>query len=84
MPAFTQDSAGNSLLSKVIKYEDLDLELPAYLYSIGIDISEAPFPRFNKAKRSTDYRELYLPLTAALVKRKYTGTITKYGYEVIR
>ena len=83
LEAFTQDLNGHSLVSTILKFENLDVELPQFLESIGITISSDEIPHLNARQEQIAFAELYLPLTAAIIKKKYQTTIREYGYEVV-
>lgn len=80
LPAFTQTSRGEPLLSRVIRFENLAEELPEFLASIGIASPKDGIPFLNAATSTPNYRDLYSPATLRLVYRRYQRTIDRFGY----
>ncbi len=80
LPAFTEDGRGRPLVSDVLRFEALEMDLPPLLGRLGIDLDQGALPRLNASAPGPAISAYYLPLTRRLVRRKYRPTIERFGY----
>ena len=78
---YIKDDAGNILVDKVIRLEDIQKDLKPYLIALGLPgIKEAKLNHSNKHKKQTHYTRYYNPETREYVRELYQYDIINYGY----
>lgn len=83
MKYFIQDQAGNNLIDKVIKLEEINSQLPPLLISLGIPFEQKDIPHVSKRdkKLKPTYVKYYNAMMQSLVARRYDYEIGKYSYK---
>jgi len=78
---FIGDRTGSNMLVKdVLMFEHLTRDLPDYLGSIGIQVSEEDIPHLNASDNRNDYRKYYCEDTKRRVSDLYRYEIERFGY----
>jgi len=78
---YASDETGKLLVDKVIRLEDIDTELPAFLLKLGIPEAEKlHIPHIN-ARIKQHYAVYYTEAAREYVARMYKYDIEHYGYE---
>ena len=78
---YIKDDAGNILVDKVIRLEDIQKELRPFLMALGLpDVKQAKLNHSNKRKSSTHYTRYYNEETREYVRELYRYDIINYGY----
>ncbi len=78
---YIKDNAGNILVDKVIRLEDIQKELRPFLVALGLpDVKNAKLNHSNKRKGKQHYSSYYNEDTQALVRERYRYDIVNYGY----
>ena len=84
---FIKDEAGKILVDRVIRLEDIEMELPVLLGQLGIPTQEKlVIPHLNRNKyddsgNHSDYKAYYTTETRKYVERDYGYDIREYNYE---
>ena len=77
---FICDDEGNILVDNILRFENLQEELPTYLKSIGITIKPEDIPRLNSSK-TTSYKRFYDTETKQKVREIYRYEIERFNYD---
>lgn len=78
---FIKDKAGNILVDKVIRMEDVQKELRPFLAAMGLpNVKDAPLNHSNKGKVKIPYTAYYDEADKAYVAKLYRYDIINYGY----
>ncbi len=79
---FTYSDQGQCLVDCVLKYEDLQNQLPSVLEGIGISVKASDIPHLNASSNRKDYVEYYDSETRAIVEERYAYEIQQFGYSL--
>lgn len=78
---YIKDDAGNILVDKVIRLEDIQKELRPFLLALGLpDVKQAKLNHNNKRKNPAHYTRYYNEETREYVRERYRYDIINYGY----
>lgn len=79
---YASDSAGNMLVNKVIKLEDVDQELIPFLAGLGLPgIEDVSVPHVNKRAKLKHYTEYYTSEAQKHVEKLYKFDIREFHYK---
>ncbi|MBN1666887.1 MAG: sulfotransferase family 2 domain-containing protein [Anaerolineales bacterium] len=82
LKAFISDDQGRPLVDHFLRYEDLEMELPNYLETLGISIHPSDMPHLNVSLDRKPYLEWYNAYTQRHIANKYRYEIDKFGYQI--
>lgn len=78
---YIKDDAGNILVDKVIRLEDIQKELRPFLAALGLpDVENGRLNHSNKRKKKRHYARYYNEETREYVRELYQYDIINYGY----
>lgn len=78
---YIKDDAGNILVDKVIRLEDIQKELIPFLKAMGLpEVERLKLNHSNKRKKSVHYTKYYTDKTREHVQELYRYDIVNYGY----
>lgn len=72
---------GNIIIDRVIRYENLDSELPDVLNDLGIEEVKTVMPHFRQTRMVGDYKHYYSIEMKAIVNYLYREDFKRLGYE---
>lgn len=72
---------GNIIIDRVIRYENLDSELPDVLNDLGIEEVKTVMPHFRQTRMVGDYIHYYSIEMRAIVNYLYREDFKRLGYE---
>jgi len=79
---FASDGAGNMLVNKVIRLEDIDRELMPFLAEIGLPgIEKINVPHVNRRTKLVHYTEYYTSEAEKHVEKLYEFDIREFHYK---
>ena len=81
LESYVGDEDGSPLVDAVLRLEDLETELRAFLERLALpDVAERPIPHSNDRAQGESYVGYYDDETRELVATRYRGEIERFGY----
>jgi hypothetical protein len=78
--AFIFDSGGTELVSDLLRFENLEQELPDYLTRLEIAVSSDQIPHLNQSATHRPYQKWYTDLTRRRVEKNYRYELDRFDY----
>ena len=76
---YTTDAAGNERLDAVVRFEQLEKDLPKLKRRLGIPLAD--FPHVNRSDRPVEYQPLYDTITRSRIADYYAEDVARFGYQ---
>lgn len=77
---FICDQSGNVLVDDILKFENLESDIPKYLNKLSTQINIDSIPHLNASKGRLKYRKYYGPDTKKKIAELYYYEIEKFAY----
>lgn len=75
---FISDEAGNVLLDRVLRFEELKHDVADLMSELGINKN---LPSYNRSKRKSDYRKYYSEAEKVMIEETFKEDVDYFGFD---